>query len=287
MKSPDFNYARPKTMDEAVTLLAENEDALILAGGQSLVAALNLRLQAPDLVIDINYLPGLDGIEIRDGMVCIGALVRHADLLAHPDTTRTLPLIAQALPHVAHPAIRNRGTICGSIAYADPAAEMPACAVALGAIIVLASARGTREVSARNFFGGLYETERAQDEILVEVRLPVAAHGVRVLFDEVAVRRGDFATIGLAGQIHLEDGIITTCDLVAFGSEPRPLLMSDVSKSAIGNVLTAELVGQLSKVIADTVDPMGSPLATPEMRRRQYRGLAKRAFLRVMETTDA
>ncbi|CAN0321429.1 unnamed protein product, partial [Chrysoparadoxa australica] len=139
MKSPDFAYLRAESLDEALAALAENEDAVVLAGGQSLVAALNLRLQAPELVVYINHIPGLDAVEVTGDTVRIGALVRHAGLMGHAGALAALPLIGAAMPHVAHPAIRNRGTTCGSLAYGDPAAEMPACAVALNATFVLAS----------------------------------------------------------------------------------------------------------------------------------------------------
>ncbi|WP_412506342.1 FAD binding domain-containing protein [Roseovarius sp. SYSU LYC5161] len=287
MKSPDFDYLRAETLGEALAALADNEDAIVLAGGQSLVAALNLRLQAPELVVDINHIPGLDRIEVTGDAVRIGALVRHAHLMAHTDALAALPLIGAALPHVAHPAIRNRGTTCGSLAYGDPAGEMPACAVAMGATFVLASNTGTREVPARDFYQGLYETAREPHEILIEARFPAAPKGTRAIFDELAVRRGDFATLGLAGQVTLDGGTIAAFDLVAFGSEPAPLLLPEVADIALGRAPDDGLIADLSQAISDAVDPMDSPLATPEMRRRQYRALAKRAVRDAMELDDA
>jgi len=277
---------RPESLEQALAGLAESEDAIILAGGQSLVAALNLRLQAPEVVIDINHISGLDGVEEVDGTVRVGALVRHATLLAHSQTSRALPLIAAALPHVAHPAIRNRGTICGSLAYADPAAEMPACAISLDASLVLRNAEGTRALPARDFYHGLYETERAPEELLVEARFPVAPEGARAIFAEVATRRGDFAVIGLAGQLCIEDGHITAFDLVAFGSEPAPLLLTDLGAMAVGATPGASLLRDLAEAVADGVDPMESPYATPQMRRRQYRALARSCLGEAMEVAD-
>lgn len=287
MKSPDFAYLRAESLDEALIALADNEDGIVLAGGQSLVAALNLRLQAPELVIDINHIPGLDGINVTGDTVRIGALVRHAQLMAHSGATRALPLIRAALPYVAHPAIRNRGTTCGSLAYGDPAAEMPACAVAMDATLVLASTDGTREVSARDYYEGLYETQREPYEILIEAHFPVAPTGTRALFDEVVVRRGDFASLGLAGQMRLGGGSIAAFDLVAFGSEPAPRLLTDVAQIALGRVADTGLIADLAQAISDAVRPMESPLATPEIRRRQYRALAKRALRYAMELSDA
>ncbi|MBT52085.1 MAG: molybdopterin dehydrogenase [Mameliella sp.] len=286
MKSPSFAYIRAQSLDHALSALADTEDAIVLAGGQSLVAALNLRLQVPELVVDINHVPGLDLIEIGGGEVRIGALVRHAQLMANAEASKALPLIGRALPHVAHPAIRNRGTTCGSLAYGDPAAEMPACAVALGATFVLASTDGTREVPAREFYPGLYETKRAPHEMLIEARFPVAPDGARAMFDEVAVRRGDFATLGLAGQIHVNRGVIAAFDLVAFGSEPAPLLLKNVADIALGRAPVPGLIASLAQSVADEVDPMESPLATSEMRRRQYRALAERCLGAVMEFAD-
>ncbi|MBK0329587.1 FAD binding domain-containing protein [Rhodobacteraceae bacterium F11138] len=286
MKSANFAYIRATSLDHALSTLANTEDAIVLAGGQSLVAALNLRLQVPELVVDINHVPGLDQIEIGDDEVRIGPLVRHAQLMASDEATKALPLIGKALPHVAHPAIRNRGTTCGSLAYGDPAAEMPACAVALGATLVLASTDGTREVAAREFFEGLYETQRAPHEMLIEARFPVAPKGARPVFDEVAARRGDFATLGLAGQIHVDSGVIAAFDLVAFGSEPAPLLLENVADIALGKAPNPGLITDLSQAVADQVHPMESPLATPQMRRRQYRALAERCLHAAMEFAD-
>ncbi|WP_417597080.1 FAD binding domain-containing protein [Pararhodobacter oceanensis] len=286
MKSHDFAYLRVTSLDQALNALAETEDAIVLAGGQSLVAALNLRLQMPELVIDINHLPGLDQIESDGGELRIGALVRHAQLMESAAAAKALPLIGLALPHVAHPAIRNRGTTCGSLAYGDPAAEMPACAVALGATLVLASKEGTREVPARRFYRGLYETSRAPHELLIAARFPVAPEGARPIFAEVATRRGDFATLGLAGQIHIEGGTIAAFDLVAFGSEPAPLLLENTAAKALGRAPDARLIAELAQAVAEEVDPMESPLATVEMRRRQYRALAERGLNAAMEFVD-
>ena len=286
MKSPEFAYVRAESLDQALRALADVEDAIVLAGGQSLVAALNLRLQMPELVVDINHIPGLDLIEIEGGEVRIGALVRHAQLMSSAPATKALPLVGKALPHVAHPAIRNRGTTCGSLAYGDPAAEMPACAVALGATLVLAGADGTREVPAREFYAGLYETRRASHEILVEARFPVAPGGASAVFEEVALRRGDFATLGLAGQVHVDRGVIAAFDLVAFGSEPAPLLLDKVADIALGRTPDAGLIADLAQAVAGEVQPMDSPLATVAMRRRQYRALAERGLHASMEFAD-
>jgi carbon-monoxide dehydrogenase medium subunit len=152
LKSRKFEYVRAQSIAEAVEALRTGEDAKILAGGQSLVAALNLRLASADLVVDINHIPGLAYIDLRENEIAIGALVRHAEVERSDVVAKHLPLIKKAMRHVAHPAVRNRGTTCGSLAYADPSAEMPACAIALDAVLVLESVAGRREVRARDFF---------------------------------------------------------------------------------------------------------------------------------------
>ncbi|WP_270939164.1 FAD binding domain-containing protein, partial [Falsiroseomonas oryzae] len=192
-----FAYARPTKLSEALAILAQEPEAAPLAGGQSLVPMLAMRVARPALLLDLNRLPDLDGIELVDGVLRIGALARHAAVLASPLVGQAAPLLHVALPEVAHPAIRNRGTLGGSVALADPAAELPACMVALDATIVLGSQAGERRVPAHAFFRGLYETDRRPDELLLRVEIP-RAPGWTPWFAEVARRRGDYALAGLA-----------------------------------------------------------------------------------------
>ncbi|MSQ63303.1 MAG: xanthine dehydrogenase family protein subunit M, partial [Betaproteobacteria bacterium] len=158
MKAPAFAYAKPTSLAEALDLL-QNPDAKVLAGGQSLIPSLNMRLSSPELLVDITGLPGLSEINVLNGVVRIGALVTHAGIEKSPDIKKYIPLLAQAVPHIAHAAIRNRGTIGGSLALADPAAEYPACAVALGATLIISGRGGKRKVTAEKFFKGLFETD--------------------------------------------------------------------------------------------------------------------------------
>ena len=198
MKAPRFEYARPETLGAALGLLAEHGDAAaVLAGGQSLMPMLNLRMAQPRLLLDINRIGGLDAIGVADGHLVIGALARHRDVLASPLVAGHAPLLAEALGHVAHAAIRNRGTFGGSLALADPAAELPACVVCLGATIVTASVHGERELPADRFFSGLYETARRPDELILRVAIPLRP-AWRFTFREVARRHGDYAIAGLA-----------------------------------------------------------------------------------------
>ena len=201
MKPAPFAYTKAKTLKEAVTLLAKHkDDARLLAGGQSLIATLNMRLSAPDLLIDINGIKNLNGIAKKGKYVEIGALARHAQVEHSDVIAKHAPLIALAMPHIGHPAIRNRGTFGGSIAFADPAAELPACLLALGGEIDIAGPRGKRKVKADAFFKGLFETALRPQEMITAIRIPAADKATRVGFAELARRHGDYAIVGLAAS---------------------------------------------------------------------------------------
>jgi carbon-monoxide dehydrogenase medium subunit len=216
MKAPAFAYAKPASLVEAFELLA-NPNAKALAGGQSLIPSLNMRLSSPELLVDITGLPGLSEIKVLNGMVRVGALVTHSRLEQSPEIKKHIPLLAQAVPHVAHAAIRNRGTIGGSLALADPAAEYPACAVALNANLVISGRNGERKVTAEKFFKGLFETDLKPGELLIAVEFPIAAKSDRSVFLELTRRHGDYAIIGLAA--HNER-------FVFLGAGDRPVLFS-------------------------------------------------------------
>lgn len=277
MKAPRTEIARPATLAEALALLA-TEDARILAGGQSLGAALNLRLDAPALLVDINGIPGLDRITLEDGHLVFGPLVRHRAVLESPLVAREVPVLAQVMPHVAHPAIRNRGTTAGSIAYADPAGEMPAVAHLMGAELVLASASGERVVSARDFFLGIYDTLRAPEEMLVAIRWPRARVNEHFAFGEVTRRRGDFASAGFVARAVIEAGVVRGIALTAFASEPAPVLCP-AAEGAIGQRLTPLLAADLAGAIAADLDPMPSLAGSAEQKRAQARALARRVLM--------
>lgn len=216
MKPARFDYRRPESVPEALALLAQPE-AAVLSGGQSLMPMLNLRVARPAMLVDINRIAGLDAIALEGGVLRIGARARHAAVLASPLVAQAAPLLAQALPHVAHAAIRNRGTHGGSLALADPAAEMPACAVCLDATLVAASAaRGERRIAAADFFQGLYSTALEPDELLTRIEYPAAQPGWRFAFLEVARRHGDFAMAGLAlALLPGRDARLATCGVEA------------------------------------------------------------------------
>lgn len=223
MKPAAFAYAKAQSVEHAVELLAI-DGARIIAGGQSLVPALNMRLDAPKLLVDINGIAGLSEIAERDGWLEIGALVRQTMALGSPLIARHTPLLALALPHIAHPAIRNRGTLCGSIALADPAAELPACLVALRGEIVVQSANGSRSVPADEFYKGLFETSLQSNEVVTAIRIPVATPGMRFGFAELARRHGDYALVGLAAAAKREaGGRLADIRLVYFGVGDTPI----------------------------------------------------------------
>lgn len=224
MKPAPFAYCTPENLEEALELLAEHgDDAQILAGGQSLVPMLALRMASPKILIDINRIQELRRLEETAEGLRVGACVRHSELLRHTASRPSWNLVADALREVAHPGIRNRGTPCGSLALADPAAEAPAYAVTLGADIVLASTRGERVVPAEAFFLGIFETARKPDEMIVAASIPRPDVTWRFGFQEIARRRGDYAIAGLCAGLRIEGGRIVDARLVVFGAADRPV----------------------------------------------------------------
>ena len=218
MKPAPFAYAKARSLDEAIALLGEHSDsARLLAGGQSLLATLNMRLSAPRLLIDITGIAGLDRIARKGGKIEIGALVRHAQAERDKEIAAHAPLIALALPHIAHPAIRNRGTFGGSIAFADPAAELPACLLALNGEVEITGVKGRRTVKADDFFKGLFETALGSQDVLTAIRLPAATKDTRVGFAEFARRHGDYAMVGLAASARADGKGLADVRLAFFG----------------------------------------------------------------------
>jgi aerobic carbon-monoxide dehydrogenase medium subunit len=223
VKPAAFAYAKARSLDDAIRLLGEHSDAKLLAGGQSLIATLNMRLSHPSLLVDINGVAGLDGISVKDGTVEIGAMTRHVTLERSSDIATHAPLIARAMPHIAHPAIRNRGTIGGSLAYADPAAELSACLVALDGEIDIAGPGGKRSVKAADFFKGLFETALGPHDVLTAIRIPAATADACVGFAELARRHGDYAMVGLAAAAKQNGNGLAEVRLVYFGVGDTPV----------------------------------------------------------------
>jgi aerobic carbon-monoxide dehydrogenase medium subunit len=256
VKPAPFAYVRAASLDQALDLLAEyGEDARVLAGGQSLIATLNLRLSAPAVLIDINGLEELAGIAVEDGVLRIGALTRQRAIEDSREVERDAPLLTMAMPYIAHPAVRNRGTIGGSIAFADPAAELPACAVALGARIELRGPRGPRTVEAEGFFRGLYETDLGPGEMITAINVPKSAPGGRSAIAEFARRHGDYAMIGLAGHARDGGGALADVRLVFFGVGAKPIRAIAAGAALEGREIDDATVAAAQEALADDLDP--------------------------------
>jgi carbon-monoxide dehydrogenase medium subunit len=253
MKAPRFAYARPASVAEALALLDKHkDDARVLAGGQSLVPMLNFRVAAPKVLVDINRIAGLAGIKVTKNHVRIGALTRHVELERSADIAKLLPLVAAAMPHIAHPAVRNRGTFGGSCALGDPAAELPACAIALGATFVVAGRKGERRVAAEDFFKGLYATALKAGELLVAAEFPLPKPGYASAFGELARRHGDYAITGIAAHGSTRGGKFSDLRAVFFGVGDRPLLATHFARALQGEPATARTVdAALAKLDAD------------------------------------
>jgi carbon-monoxide dehydrogenase medium subunit len=243
MKAPSFAYARPASVAEALALLDKHrDDARVLAGGQSLVPMLNFRVTGPKVLVDINRISALSGIKVTKSHVRIGALTRHVELERSPDIAKHLPLVAAAVPHVAHPAIRNRGTFGGSCALGDPAAELPACALALGATFIAAGKRGERRIAAEDFFRGLYSTALKAGELLLAAEFPLPKPGHASAFGELARRHGDYAMVGVAAHGSTQSGTFSDLRIAFFGVGDRPQLAAHFARALEGEPATAQSV---------------------------------------------
>jgi carbon-monoxide dehydrogenase medium subunit len=284
MKPAPFEYHRPTSLAETFDLLERyGDEGRVLAGGQSLVPALNLRLATPRAVIDINRIPDLDAVRATPEGLVIGALVRQETLDRSALVREHAPLIAAALPHVGHSAIRARGTIGGSLALADPAAELPACAVALAATIRAASRGGRRDIAAADFFRGIYTTALEPGEIVTEVVVPRAAAGWRWGFEELARRRGDFALAGLAAGARVERGLVAEARLVFFGVGTRPVRARGAESTLAGRRPDADTLTAAGLKLEGELDPPGDIHGSPALRRHLARVLLARVVGRLAE----
>jgi len=276
MKAPDFAYERPETIEAALAALAGGDDVRLLAGGQSLVPMLNFRLASPTRVVDINRVPGLDAIEDAGDIVRIGALVRHAALERSKRVARALPLVHEVMPFIGHAAIRSRGTIGGSLALADPAAELPACMIALDATIVIRSEARERRIAAGDFFQGIYLTALAPDEMILAVEVPKQA-GRRHAFRELARRHGDYAIAGLAltaaGGVPLQDARI-----VFFGVADRAFRATAAEAAVAGLAAGTEAGDRAAAALAGELVAEGDLNASPAMKLHLAQVLLRRAI---------
>ena len=279
MKAPPFAYIKAKTLAEVFQLLETHGDgARLLAGGQSLLAALNLRLAAPDILIDITGIPGLAGITVANGTLTIGALTTHAQIERSPEIAGTLPLLAEAAPHIAHVAIRNAGTFGGSIALADPAAEWPACCLALDAAFVIANKSASRKVKAREFFHALYTTALGPDDVLTAVEIPLPARGSRHAFVELTRRRGDYAIAGVAATALNTEGALSNVQLAYLGVNQTPVLAKTAMAAVEGRRLSPAVIDAAAQALASDLDPDGDTYSTPATKLHLARVITGRAL---------
>jgi carbon-monoxide dehydrogenase medium subunit len=276
MKASAFNYARATSVANALELLVAHGDrAKVLSGGQSLMPAMNLRLISPELIVDIGEISELRGIAVSGGVLTIGALTRHVDLANSSEIAAHAPLLTEAIAHVAHPAIRNRGTLGGSLAHADPASELPACMVALNATIVVRGQAGERRIAAGDFFKGIYETDLSTQELLVAVELPVAQKNAVHFFHEFARRHGDYAIAGLAARAIVEGDSFGDLRLVFFAVGDRPVLAGAATK-LVKTAVTPSVLAEASAALSEELDPQDDQQASSNMRRHLAKVLLAR-----------
>ena len=262
MKAPDFDYIKPRSLDEVFALLAEyGDEARLLAGGQTLMATLNMRLSEPALLIDITGIDALRGIALQDGMLRIGALATHTQIESAALVAQHAPLLAMAAPHIAHRAIRNLGTLGGSIAYADPAAEWPTCALALDAVVVCCGADGTRRVPAAEFFLDLYTTALRPGELVLACEFPIAVPGARFHFDELARRHGDYAIAGLALASRVEQGLMRQTRVALMGIAATPVRARRTEALLDGRAAEPGVIAEAANLLAEELSGALAPAA--------------------------
>jgi aerobic carbon-monoxide dehydrogenase medium subunit len=279
MKLPPVDYEAPETVSEAVELLAEHQDlASVLAGGQSLIPLLALRLARPAVLIDINGIDELSGVSAADGWVAIGAMTREYVAEESAIVADAVPLLAAALPLIGHEAIRSRGTVGGSLAHADPAAELPAVARALDAELVVSGPSGERVVPAAEWFEGYLTTSREPDELLTEVRFPAAGPGTGVSFQEVARRHGDFAMVGLATSVTLSDGVISDARMAFAGASDVPARATAAEELLAGERPLAELFDEAARRAIADIDPPSDLHGSAEYRKKVAAALVRRGL---------
>ncbi len=286
MKASAFSYARATSIVNALDLLVAHGDrAKVLSGGQSLMPAMNLRLISPELIVDIGELVELRGIALSGDVLRIGALMRHVELLRSSEIATHAPLLSDAIVHVAHPAIRNKGTIGGSLAHADPASELPACMVALNATIIIRGRAGERRVPAEEFFTGIYQTALSSQELLVAVELPVGRTNSSHYFHEFARRHGDYAIAGLAAQAIVEGDVFADLRLGFFAVGDRPILAKAASQLIDVSINSAVLT-EVAAALADEIDPQSDQQASASMRRHLAKVLLARGVSALLGRPD-
>lgn len=288
MKPRPFAYHAPNTLEEVLGLLTTHaEEAKILAGGQSLVPMLNFRLASPAHLIDINGVAGLDGFSVGTDGMSIGATVRQRSVERSAEVAAGYPVLSEALGQVAHVQVRNRGTVCGSLAHADASAELPAVMLALDAEMVARSAHGERRIAAADFFEFHLGTALAPDELLTEVRVPPVTGRVGGTFVEVARRAGDFALVGAA--VHVEradDGRVSRARIVCSGVAPVPQPLAEAAQLAMGSDLGDALLLEIDQLVRRSLDPPGDVHASASYRKVVAGTLVRRALAKIRDELE-
>ena len=284
MKPGLFRYVRADTVEDALLLCQDlGENASFLAGGQSLVPAMALRMASPEYLIDISSVAELQSIKLDEGVLRIGAGCRYADILQSPSVAKTAPILTQAIPFIAHEAIRNRGTIGGSLAHADPASELPACMLMLGAMIVLRSTAGERKIKADDFFLGTYFTELADGEMIVGVEIPALSGNTIHRFSEISRRSGDYAISGGAFSVSFESGVVTAARLAFFAVSDCAVLAKSAAKSMVGKALNDETISVASEMAASELNILADIYTGVAAKRQITKVLAKRLLSQFIE----
>lgn len=281
MKPPRFDYYDPRSVDEAVKLLADHQpDSKVLAGGQSLMPLLNMRLVRPKVIVDINRILALNYVKPWDGGLAIGATVHQRALHDERLIAERLPILRDASLHIGHPQIRSRGTICGSLAHADPAAELPALAVALGAELVATGPKGARTIPSDSFFVSYFTTSLEPDEILTEVRFPQSPKDMAWTILEVSRRHGDFALAGVVAGLAVsrESKTISGARCVYFGVGPTPIRIKEAEQALLGQPPGDAAFQRAGEAASRGVDPDNDVHATAEYRRSVAGALTRRAL---------
>lgn len=279
MKPAPFRYVRARSVDDAVAALARDSEAKVLAGGQSLIAMMNVRAAKPDTLIDINALSGLDYIKVKDGGLAIGAMTRHETVKSSPLVAEHCPLLAEAYHWIAHRAVRNRGTYGGNLCHADPSSENPAVAVVTGATMVLKSAKGERTVPAVDFFKGVYQTAARQDELLIEVRIPSRPKGQGWGFMEVSPRKGDFAMALVVCTLELSGANVKTARIAYAGIGDRATRIAAVEAALTGKPANDETFAAAGTAARKAINPSSDFHADEALRRDLVDTLTRRALV--------
>jgi carbon-monoxide dehydrogenase medium subunit len=287
VKPAAFEYRNPSDEGEVFDLLAKyGSDAKVLAGGQSLIPLMNFRLVRPGLVVDINGVSSLKGVNLSDSTLRLGALTRHVELETRSDIAQAAPLLAMIAPYIGHPQIRTRGTLGGSLSHADPSAELPAAMVALDATILLKGNSGEREVPAEEFFKFHLTADLAVDELVVGVEMPVAGSNQGFGFKEVSARFGDFATVGAVAVLSVgADGKVERSRVVCMAVGPKPVRVRAAEAVLNGKPISAVILSELTDAVAEAVDPIADLKASASYKRRTAATLARRAVEMAWEMT--